>query len=269
MINNYYLKKFAVETTAKHISTTQDEQKLKEIQRDQAVMKQRWDSVNNGLDSVAPTKYQLKNWNSDDAKSMVYRTSIMESMPNQMTTKQNKGTALGHTQIEPITYIDMWRYLNKRAQSSPAYAELRDNIIKAHSPALTDQQKLDYAKEQDALINEDPDNKRVLSDYLSTSKKQLPYIPYQQLVNNPNLASVMARVKYLMRRGAIPSKDDPDAQFYYWKNEYNANPKLNTEKLKATYDERRKSLIDLGDEHASSFNFNVNPSYQQNMGNYA
>ena len=269
MINNYYLKKFAAETTAKHISTTQDEQKLKEIQRDQAVMKQRWDSVNNGLDSVAPTKNQLPIWNSDDAKSMVYRTSIMESMPNQMTTKQNNGPALGHTQIEPVTYIDMWRFLNQRAQSSPAYAELRDNIIKAHSPALTDQQKLDWAKEQDALINKNPDPevKRVLSDYLSTSKKQLPYIPYQQLVDDPDLASVMARVKYLMRPGDIPSKDDPDAQFYYWKNEYNTNPKLNTKKLKAEYDKRRKSLKDLGDEHASNFNFN--PSYQQNMGNYA
>lgn len=269
MINNYYLKKFALETTAKHISTTQDEQKLKEIQRAKAVMRQRWDSVNNGLDSVAPTKYKLPNWNSDDAKSMVYRTSIMESMPNQMTTKQNNGPALGHTQIEPVTYIDMWRFLNQRAQSNSAYAELRDNIMKVYSPKLTDQQKLDWEKEQDALINKNPNTKRVLSDYLSTSKKQLPYIPYQQLVNNPNLASVMARVKYLMKKGNIPSKDDPDAQFYYWKNKYNTNEKLNIKTLKAEYDRRRKSLKGLDDEHASSFNFNVNPSYQQNTGNYA
>lgn len=239
------------------------------IYQRKAIADQRWDAVSGGLDSVAPKNFPLKNWNSDDAKAMVYRTSVIESMPNQMSTKQRGGgPALGHTQIEPSTYIDMWRYLNNNANSKTsngrAIKELRDNILTAHSPALTDKQRLQWQKEQDAVINGlSEDKQKILQNFLSDSKNKQPYVPYQQLKSDPELAAVMSRVKYLMKPGAIPSKDNPDAQFNYWKDQYNTNKKIDRRAKKRDWDNRRKDLLEIGDPHA----FNNNNPINQNIAN--
>ena len=233
-----------------------------------AIADERWNAVSGGLDSVAPKNFPLKNWNSDDAKAMVYRTSMIESMPNEMTTKQKGGgPALGHTQIEPATYIDMWRYLNNNANAKTpngkAIKELRDNILTAHSPALTDKQRAQWKTEQDEVISKlSPEKRKILQNFMSNSKNPQPYVPYQQLQSDPELAAVMSRVKYLMRPGAIPSKDNPNAQFNYWKDQYNTNKNIDRKAKKRDWDQRRKSLLEIGDPHA----FNNNP-INQNIAN--